>query len=254
MQLKSLQDNWHILGQKNPFWAIMTNKTNWNKEDFFQTGEEEVGKIMKHVNKLRIRLTQQRALDFGCGVGRLTQALTKYFKTTIGLDIAPSMIKLAKKYNRYVHKCRYYLYDTDNLKFFPNNYFDFIYSSITLQHIEIALIQNYIKEFIRILSPGGLLVFQLPSRPTNTLKGIIIKIIPERILNIVRGGGFAGLFLAAINKNVPIIEMYSIRRDNLEDFLKKNQGVVVDVLRDQEAGSGWESFQYWVKKGIQVLP
>lgn len=56
----------------------------------------------------------KKALDFGCGMGRLTQALTKYFEEVYGIDIAPSMIKLTEKYNRYDNKCKFFLNTTDD--------------------------------------------------------------------------------------------------------------------------------------------
>lgn len=37
------------------------------------------------------------ALDFGCGVGRLTRALAAFFDRATGVDISSSMIEEAKK-------------------------------------------------------------------------------------------------------------------------------------------------------------
>src|ERR1700682_912533 len=48
-----------------------------------------------------------RHLDFGCGVGRLTQGPASYFASVRGVDIAPSMIELAKRHNRYPDVCHY---------------------------------------------------------------------------------------------------------------------------------------------------
>ena len=41
---------------------------------------------------------------------------------------------------------------------------DFIYSRIVLQHVNSRYaVRSYLSEFARVLAPGGLLVFQLPS-------------------------------------------------------------------------------------------
>ncbi|WP_420485333.1 class I SAM-dependent methyltransferase [Iningainema tapete] len=111
-------------------------------------------------------MSRKTALDFGCGVGRLSQAMVQYFETVHGVDISPSMLKLADKYNQHGSKCKYHLNDQDNLKLFPDNYFDFIYSKITLQHMEPQYSRRYIREFLRILAPQGLLIFQIPSQST----------------------------------------------------------------------------------------
>ena len=44
-------------------------------------------------------------LDIGCGVGRLTQALSSRFDECWGVDIAPSMIESANKLNRCPDRC-----------------------------------------------------------------------------------------------------------------------------------------------------
>jgi len=103
------------------------------------------------------------ALDFGCGVGRLTQALCQYFERCIGVDIAGSMIKLAWKYNRFGDRCHYLVNDVGDLRMFEDGHFDFIYSNIVLQHIPSEYSTHYIREFVRLLSPGGMAVFQMPS-------------------------------------------------------------------------------------------
>jgi len=46
--------------------------------------------------------------------------------------------------------------------------FDLIYSDLVLQHMLPALSLSYIDEFLRLLAPGGLLVFQLPSHRRTT--------------------------------------------------------------------------------------
>lgn len=167
MQLKELQNNWDQLGREDPLWAILSmpdkihNK--WDLGEFFKTGIEEIQGVIELAGSLGVPLARTRALDFGCGVGRLTQALCRHFEKCCGIDLAPSMIKQAKEYNRYGARCEYYRNETDGLPIFQNESFDFIYSSLVLQHMNPGYSKKYIEEFLRILSPGGALVFQLPA-------------------------------------------------------------------------------------------
>ena len=39
---------------------------------------------------------RRSALDFGCGIGRLSQALAEHFDQVYGVDISPKMIELAR--------------------------------------------------------------------------------------------------------------------------------------------------------------
>ena len=169
MNLEELQTHWHEFGKTDPLYAILTDENKagnkWNPEEFFATGRTEVSELMKYIESLGLPLQSGKALDFGCGVGRLTQALAGYFAEVVGVDIAPSMIELANSYNRYQDKCNYVVNSSGNLTIFSNNEFDFIHSNITLQHIAPAFSQRYIQEFVRLLAQGGLLVFQLPESP-----------------------------------------------------------------------------------------
>lgn len=169
MELKELQRHWNRLGETDPFWAVLTDPTKrgrkWRPDEFFQRGEREIAEVMENVERLGVQLARRRALDFGCGVGRLTQALCRYFEQCAGVDIAPSMIRVARKYNRYGNRCQYYLNEADDLRLFEDNTFDFIYSVIVLQHIRPEYSRKYIQEFLRVLTPGGMAVFQIPSEP-----------------------------------------------------------------------------------------
>jgi SAM-dependent methyltransferase len=185
MELADLQKNWNQFGRIDPLWAILTcpEKINkqWDLSDFFKTGTDEIDRILRHIEFLNVPLRRGRALDFGCGVGRLTQALCPYFQKCCGIDIALSMIKRARKYNRFGDKCEYYLNETERLPAFATASFDFIYSSLVLQHMEPNYAKQYIKEFLRILSPGGILVFQLPAelRTVQPLVGGHDIILPD---------------------------------------------------------------------------
>lgn len=175
MELKELQRNWNAFGETDPLGAILTEPDkvggNWEKGEFFGRGIDEIDQVMDYVWSLGLTPRRGRALDFGCGVGRLTQALCRYFDRCHGVDIAPSMIQLAHAYNRFGPRCRYHLNAVDDLSLFPDGHFDFIYSNIVLQHMRTEYSRNYIKEFIRILASGGLAIFQLPStRPDPGLQ------------------------------------------------------------------------------------
>ena len=177
MDLKQLKENWDLLGKADPLYAILTaaeKRGKWNLQEFFQTGQHEIASLMHSIDSQGISLKREKALDFGCGVGRLTQALCSYFESCCGVDIAPSMIELARRYNRYGNKCRYLLNDSDDLRLFHDNTFDFVCSRLVLQHMSPDYSKNYIREFLRVLQPHGLIVFQLPAE-SNALPDAAFK-------------------------------------------------------------------------------
>ena len=167
MQLEELQKHWNAFAKSDPFWAILTapDKENrrWRAEEFFATGKAEVDALIQSVEALNWTGRRRRALDFGCGVGRLTQPLSDHFEQCCGVDISAEMLRLANEFNRRQSRCSYHLNTSNALPLFSDGYFDFIYSNIVLQHMKPEYAGNYIREFLRVLAPGGLIIFQLPS-------------------------------------------------------------------------------------------
>jgi ubiquinone/menaquinone biosynthesis C-methylase UbiE len=167
MNLNKLKKHWNTYSKVDPLWAVLTDSSKkdgkWDVNEFFQTGITHIAGIFQYLESIKVQIQHKRALDFGCGVGRLTQALCKLFDECVGIDIAPGMIKLAKKFNRFGDRCKYYVNDKSDLSIFPADSIDFIYTWLVLQHIEPRYVKEYLKEFLRIISPGGVIIFQLPS-------------------------------------------------------------------------------------------
>ena len=128
--LKELQGHWDDLGHRDPLWAILTSpskkENQWDLDEFFHTGRYEITQALVKVSEFLPRFHSGRALDFGCGVGRLTQGLCLYFEECWGIDIAPSMIEAARKYNGHGDKCHYLVNDREDLSFFESATFDFV--------------------------------------------------------------------------------------------------------------------------------
>ena len=175
MDLDSLKRQWDQFGREDPLWAILTDDAKrhggWDTAEFFETGRFEVRWVLERIERSLSaaggRVEFGDALDFGCGVGRLTQALCERFERCDGVDIAPSMIRLAEKFNRFKEKCNYRVSSTDDLSMFADSSLDFIYTAHVLQHMEPRYARRYISEFHRILRPGGVMVFEMTTDPAG---------------------------------------------------------------------------------------
>lgn len=162
--LSSLRDVWESLAKRDALHAILTDTTKvggrWNIEEFMATGTAEVEMLMQHLAGLGyVPDRGGSALDFGCGVGRLTQALGRHFNTCVGVDISQTMVQQAQLLNKLPH-CRY-IATSDIPLPFPADSFSFIYSNIVLQHIPRRFAKEYLREFVRVLSADGMLVFNV---------------------------------------------------------------------------------------------
>jgi len=234
MSLRELQRNWDEMGRRNPFTAVLTTRMRWDVDEFFETGRREIECLIRDIGTLDAGFPRGRALDFGCGVGRLTQPLAAYYDEVIGVDIAPSMIDKADELNRHGERCRYVLNEEDNLRVFPDRYFDLIYSNITLQHVKPVHALNYVKDFLRTLSRRGVLVFHMPSVKTGRK---LMDYLPKRaavlIQRLVLGGA---------------MEMHGIEKNALMGFIEGNGGTVLKVKPSDSAGGAWETYEYFVGK------
>jgi len=149
--------DWRELGETQPYWGVLThpdfrteNLTPANIEAFYESGAQYIGEIVGQFERLTGTRPSGKALDFGCGTGRLTEAMSAY-ASTIGYDISPGMLEKAR---RRQGKGVY----VDAL---PDGPFDWINTFIVLQHIPPARGMALIEDLLARLAPGGLLSLQL---------------------------------------------------------------------------------------------
>lgn len=164
MDIQEAHQNWTQLGKDDPMWVVLTDPAKkgckWTVEQFFQNGREEMRLAMKKLEDAGIAFQPGKALDFGCGLGRLTQALSDYFSAVDGVDISASMIEQAQALNKAPEKVRYHLNIKADLSLFPSAAYDFVFTRICLQHIPPQHQLCYVSEFMRVLKPGGVADFQ----------------------------------------------------------------------------------------------
>ena len=156
--------DWEEMARLDPLWAILSSPEkrggNWGMEEFLRTGEIEISGLMAVAQQLGFPRQFRQAIDFGCGVGRLTRALRAHFTSCHGVDISSRMLEFARKLTP---ECDFRQgYD---LSSFPERFADLVYSALVLQHQpsrDDAV--RLIRDMVRVLTPGGLLAFQMPIR------------------------------------------------------------------------------------------
>ena len=183
--LRELRSDWTRLGEADPLWAVCVDPDRrggrWDLEEFNATGRAEIAAALAHLDQLGLCRRRETALDFGCGVGRLTAALAAEFGEPTGVDISWPMLEQAARINAADGRCRYVHNDTADLGPFPDASFDLVYSSLVLQHIPPALAGSYLAEFVRVLRPGGAIMLLVPVAHARTLRGAVYALAPHQV-------------------------------------------------------------------------
>ena len=108
----------------------------------------------KHLMRWLPNKNDLRVLDLGSGTGFFTDLLASSYRDVIGLDFSKEMVKFAKN-------CRNenILWINADAHKIPlqDESIDFIYSNLVIQWCE--PLDNAIDEMLRVLKPGGLIIF-----------------------------------------------------------------------------------------------
>jgi SAM-dependent methyltransferase len=101
-------------------------------------------------------------LDYGCGSGYGSHALSRWFGRVAGIDISEEAIRECAR-----------LFSAPNLEFsvfdpstqpFPDASFDCVFSFQVLEHVPIDQVPDYIRYIWRMLKPGGVGVVTTPNQ------------------------------------------------------------------------------------------
>jgi SAM-dependent methyltransferase len=164
-RITRLKQDWDELARHDAFGSVLAS---WREdpaathEDFFLRGKQELEYILGFCSRLRLTPALERALDFGCGTGRVAQALAWQFRECWGVDISHEMLSRARSHAAGVKNLRFVL-NGDGLQFFADATFTFAYSSRVLQHVPSRhQVETYLSELVRVLKAGGVVVVQVP--------------------------------------------------------------------------------------------
>ncbi len=108
--------------------------------------------VYKYINK------NSTVLEIAPGYGRWTEHIIKRAKKVILVDLSPKCINHCKERFREYKNIDYYCNDGKSLDFLKNNSIDFIWSYDSFVHMEANVIENYLRQFSRVLKKGGITI------------------------------------------------------------------------------------------------
>lgn len=169
-QLQKMREDWDQRAKENARHYVATASTEWTDEEFFTSGESTVAEeILTDLGNICQGKApgEMRVLEIGCGAGRVTRALAKFFGEVHAVDVSGEMVRLASGAVAKYPNAHIYQNNGKDLGVVPNLEFDFAFSSIVFQHIPSReIIENYVREVQRLLRQGGLFKFQVQGDST----------------------------------------------------------------------------------------
>ena len=156
--------SWESHGRSEAYYGVFSDARYRKKNlsdsaiaEFMRSGEDHIGSVLglveKHFGPLPRRL---RALDFGCGVGRLLIPLARRFQSATGVDIARGMIEEAQSNASRANLSNISLAPTLEALGDVHGEFDFIHSVLVFQHIPVEIGERLISQLAALLAPGGI--------------------------------------------------------------------------------------------------
>jgi len=245
---KRLQHTWESLGVEDPLWAIASEPgkkgNRWEVQDFLASGDEVVDRYWLLLERAGAPDKIGAALDFGCGVGRLSLAWKRRAESVTGVDISAPMIERGRRLAADASGVRLELNRRPDLSMFCDACFDLVFSHIVLQHMPWKIARGYLAEFARVCRPGGWIAFQLPSdagRPETAarIRRWLVDHVPFGLGRVYRRWrrGASELF-----------DMHFTSRKKVEDLLASLGVEAVLLEPDASAGPGTRGYIYVCRK------
>jgi ubiquinone/menaquinone biosynthesis C-methylase UbiE len=162
--MRDTDADWDEIANVHPFFGVLAAErfrddrmTQEDVEVFYDWGRADVEKAVAPYQRLTgEQFAPDRALDFGCGVGRMTFAMRSYAREVVGVDVAPRMLEVARDQAT--------ARNVTNVEFrstLPAEPVDWVASMIVLQHIPPARGHAILEQLVGLLRPGGWLSVQL---------------------------------------------------------------------------------------------
>ena len=158
-----MRGEWNGRAKKDAHFYVAFGRQSQAEEEFLASAAEVMPAFEETFSRLPPASdSERRALEIGCGPGRLMLPMTRHFSEVQGVDISEEMVALARERLSHIPAAHAQVTSGADLGMFADCYFDYVYSYIVFQHIpDRDIVLNYLREAQRVLKPGGVLCCQI---------------------------------------------------------------------------------------------
>jgi SAM-dependent methyltransferase len=175
-QVDRMRRDWDRRARENARYYVATSQEEWSDEEFFAAGEQELkDQILNDLTNICQGRDPKsmKVLEIGCGAGRVTRALARFFGEVYAVDISPQMVLQARRSVAPFRNAHVFCNNGRDLSVVRRRWWhrwgigqklevDFAFSCLVFQHIPSRdVIASYLSEVNRLLRPGALFKFQV---------------------------------------------------------------------------------------------
>jgi SAM-dependent methyltransferase len=164
---QQMRADWNRRAREDAPFYVAFGRRSQQEQEFLASAAEVTSALEPEFARLPHGTSDaRRALEIGCGPGRLMRPMSRHFGEIHGVDISDEMIRLAEQQLKDIPHAHVHVTPDSSLSMFDVGFFDFVYSYIVFQHIpDRDVVLNYLRETGRVLKPGGILRCQLRGTP-----------------------------------------------------------------------------------------
>jgi ubiquinone/menaquinone biosynthesis C-methylase UbiE len=162
-----MRDDWNARAREDAGYYVAFGRRDQDDAGFFATAAKVVEILEGELRRIPPEERGRgRALEIGCGPGRLMRPMSHHFIEIHGIDVSDEMIALGREKLRDVPHAHLHATNGASLELFEDDSFDFVYSYAVFQHIPSReVIYQYLGEIRRVLKTGGLARLQFNGLP-----------------------------------------------------------------------------------------
>jgi SAM-dependent methyltransferase len=232
---------WTALGAKPPHHSMLTGSNFFPQNlgepaiERFYTGGGAEGRLIRSVlDRHGFGDTLSKTcVEFGCGLGRVSLALSRMFESVVGYDTSAAHIKLAeeRKITQKFENVEFVLLTDIDQELISC---DFLYSRLMLQHNPPPLMRYLIGSMLGSLRHGGVAIFQMPTYAPNYSFKVAEELAREW---------------------QPRIELHCMPQPEVFKAINAAGCEVLEVREDRAIGKpGWVSNTFVVERRPRVPP
>jgi ubiquinone/menaquinone biosynthesis C-methylase UbiE len=158
-----MREDWNARAREDAGYFVAFGRRQSSDADFFATATEVINRLEWEMRRFPVaQRGDWRALEIGCGPGRLMRPMSRHFLEIHGVDVSDEMIGLARQKLADIPNAHPHVGNGSSLGQFSDESFEMVYSYAVFQHIPSRdVVLDYLRETRRVLKPGGLAVLHL---------------------------------------------------------------------------------------------